>query len=115
IYAPEHIRPRSYDKTKLGSHEDIFPTLYNLALSDTPFVAFGEDLFSPSESYALGASIYASKEGLVYRGEKYNWGQMPKVESKSELKLDNLYRTYRSSLSVADFYLRQLFNASRGK
>ncbi|MCO4755748.1 MAG: LTA synthase family protein, partial [Bacteriovoracaceae bacterium] len=80
IYAPEHIRPRSYDKTKLGSHEDIFPTLYNLALSDTPFVAFGEDLFSPSESYALGASIYASKEGLVYRGEKYNWGQMPKVE-----------------------------------
>ncbi|VVE48891.1 LTA synthase family protein [Pandoraea anhela] len=42
-------------------HRDIFPTLYTLALSDTPYVGFGEPLFGPvppTRRYAVAQQRY---------------------------------------------------------
>jgi len=112
IYAPKSITPKEYNKEKFGSHEDIFPTLYNLTLSDTSFLAFGEDLLSPSDSFALGTSVYAGKSGLVLGGQIYKWSEAPLVEGKSDVAVPVLNRVYRSSLSVSDFYLRHKFSES---
>jgi len=38
---PESYRPASIDDTRFGSHEDIFPTLFNLALSDQRYIKLG--------------------------------------------------------------------------
>lgn len=109
IYAPEKLRPGAFDKNKFGSHEDMFPTLYHLTLSDTPFIAFGENLLGNGPSYAIGGHAYAGEEGLVYKGQSYDWdGGAPKVGEKSLEKFDGLRKVYRSSISVADFFLRQL-------
>lgn len=109
IYAPKEIAPKNYEPNKLGSHEDIFPTLYYLSLSDTPFVAFGENLFSDVKSYAIGANIYAGDDGVVYKGKNYVWKEKPYTGEKSESDLNQESKVYRSSVSVADFFLRQAF------
>lgn len=115
IYVPKDIAPKTYTPNKFGSHEDIFPTLYNLTLSDTPFLAFGEDLLSPSESFALGTSVYAGEKGLVLGGQIFNWSKAPLVKSKGDRPIGRLEKIYRSSLSISDFYLRHRFNESLGR
>lgn len=111
IYAPESLRPKSYDSEKFGSHEDIFPTLYHMTLSDAPFIAFGENLLSPVESYAIGSNVYAGKDGVVYKGQGFRWKEAPYVGEKSADALENLRKVYRSSVSVADFYLKRLYQS----
>lgn len=114
IYAPEDIRPKSYNKAKFGSHEDIFPTLYHLTLSDTEFVAFGDNLLGEAPSYSIGRDLFAGEEGLVYKGQSYEWKQAPNTGSKSAKSLNDLRKVYRSSISVSDFFLRHLLESGRG-
>ncbi len=58
IYVPDSLRPEAAETARFGSHEDIFPTLYNLTLSDAPFIAFGENLLEArNKSYALGGAM----------------------------------------------------------
>ena len=107
IYLPELLR-REVDLGKVGSHEDIMTTLYNLTLSNTEYLSFGENLFSPSESYAINQKLYASSKGVVYNGRDYKWDKMPLIEKEpSKTYLNNLRRHYRSSLTVSDYFLRK--------
>lgn len=47
FYVPAAYRPAmAPDLYRYAGHRDIFPTLYNLALSDTRYPAFGENLFA---------------------------------------------------------------------
>jgi phosphoglycerol transferase MdoB-like AlkP superfamily enzyme len=48
FYVPQAYRPVSLpDLDRYSGHRDIFPTLYNLALSDAVYPAYGENLFAP--------------------------------------------------------------------
>lgn len=48
FYVPEAYRPAGLpDLDRYSGHRDIFPTLYNLALSDAVYPAYGENLFAP--------------------------------------------------------------------
>ena len=45
IYLPEYLKPKELiDTTLASSHKDIFPTLYNLTLSDINYTAIGTNL-----------------------------------------------------------------------
>ncbi|WP_392566144.1 LTA synthase family protein [Utexia brackfieldae] len=45
LYVPTAYQYHTvYDKNRIGSHKDIFPTLYGLALSDTPYYQTGCNL-----------------------------------------------------------------------
>ncbi|CAB3659940.1 LTA synthase family protein [Achromobacter pestifer] len=47
LYVPPSYRARStYDPTRVGSHKDIFPTLYQLSLPDTPYYRTGCNLLA---------------------------------------------------------------------
>jgi len=47
IYLPEYLKPKEIIDTALASsHKDIFPTLYNLTLSDTKYTAIGTNLLN---------------------------------------------------------------------
>ncbi|CAH0534683.1 hypothetical protein VST7929_02633 [Vibrio stylophorae] len=46
LYVPKPIlasRAYGYDNKRIGSHRDIFPTLYNVSLSDADYVSLGGD------------------------------------------------------------------------
>lgn len=47
LYVPEAYRAgRYFDPSRVGSHKDIFPTLYHLSLSDTAYYRTGCDLLA---------------------------------------------------------------------
>lgn len=108
VYLPEDLKIQNVDLNKVGSHEDIMTTLYNVSLSDTDYLSFGENLFSPSESYAINQKIYASSRGVVYKNKDFEWNGIPLInENSSEPFLNNLRRHYRSSLTVSDYFLQR--------
>jgi phosphoglycerol transferase MdoB-like AlkP superfamily enzyme len=111
FFIPKSISIENFDDTKVGSHEDIMRTLYNITLSDSEYLSFGEDLFSSEESFALNGHIYASKEGVVYKDKDYSWTQLPLVDTKKTVqKFEALRRRYRSTMTISDFYLETLYS-----
>ncbi|MCX2717508.1 LTA synthase family protein [Helicobacter sp. MIT 21-1697] len=81
LYVPQdyahHIH---YDPTRVGSHKDILPTLYELSLSNTQYMSLGgrnilakED----NEKYAFGynASVWIDREGIypILSDVGYKW------------------------------------------
>lgn len=120
LYIPEKLRPASDDnsyKKKFGSHEDMMPTLYNLSLSKTKYIAFGRDLFGDNASYALNGNIYAGEKGLYYKNKFYNWQKnttLLDLENNSS-PLKELERYFKSTLTVADFYLRDRYEKNSKK
>jgi len=72
-----------------GSHVDIFPTLYDLSLSEASFYAFGNSLLrkTPETSYAWYAnSLGLFSNGVTSNNKRYEWDEsdlMLKPDSKS--------------------------------
>lgn len=118
FYIPKQLRPSQYDSAKLASHEDIMSTIYNLSLSDSEYLSFGEDLFSAEKSFAINSVIYASDEGLSYKGKKYNWGReiplvgAPIPANPTHSLLKELERRFRSTMTIADYYLEESLQKS---
>ena len=116
FYIPKDLRPKNVDLNKVGSHKDIATTLYELSLSDVEYLSFGVDLFGPNKPYAFNNNLYASSEGVVYKNQSYKWGDFPLIEQKkSSEKFEELRKTYRSTLTIADYYLRMLYENQKKK
>ncbi len=58
MYIPEAYKPTFYDKNILAAHKDIFPTLFNLSLSDQKYVYSGDNLFSAKKGYRFAVNEY---------------------------------------------------------
>ncbi len=57
------------DIDKFGSHKDIFPTLFNLSLSEAAYLKTGNDLFSDNnETFYYGVS-YDNRKSLAFNKE----------------------------------------------
>ncbi len=116
FYFPEELKPTSFNENKVASHEDIMTTVYNRSLSQTKYLSFGEDLFATENPVAINGTVVAAKEGVWYRNKYYSWGEGFKIKSNptiSKEASDRLSKRYRSTVTVADFYLRYLFNQTR--
>jgi phosphoglycerol transferase MdoB-like AlkP superfamily enzyme len=112
IYVPEELKPGIYDKQKFGSHEDIMPTLYNLSLSKTSYLAFGRDLFGYHPSYSLNGGIYAGSEGMFHNGKYYKWKKNSTMINLDENidPISDLTSYWKSTLTVADYFLRDTWS-----
>jgi hypothetical protein len=89
-------------------------TLYNISLSDTEYISFGEDLFSNEKSYAMNTAIYAGESGVVYKNSEYNWGMIPRVMPKKlKKKFEFLRKRFRSTVTVSDYFLESQFKESK--
>ncbi|MCS7484982.1 LTA synthase family protein [Marinomonas arctica] len=84
LYVPQDILDNTdwkYDANRVGSHKDIFPTLYNLSLSDTSYQAIaGRNMLAPTddESRAFGynVTLWIDKNGAYPMSGKaafYPW------------------------------------------
>lgn len=111
LYIPKTLKDNiDFDPSKIISHEDIMTTLYNLSLSDVEYTSFGENVFSQGRTSAMGARIYASDSGVIYRGKKYLWDKVPYTKiAPKDANLEELEKHYKSRLSVADFFLRMSY------
>ncbi len=110
LYLPNDLRLKEVNLLKVGSHEDIMTTLYNVSLSDTSYFSFGENLLTQSQGYAINYEVYASSKGLVFEDQDYEWSEIPLNKSTAKpLYLKSLRRQYRSTLSIVDFYLKNMY------
>ncbi len=106
--------PHSYDPQRIGSHRDIFPTLYNLSLSDQDYISLGgENILSPqgvsnwgynaTRSINTYGAFSSSGSGVFHPWDRKNV-LFSEAQPESELKFDADWgKDYRQ---LQDYYLR---------
>ena len=81
---PETIRshvPWKYDPSRVGSHKDIFPTIYHYSLADTPYLAIaGRNMLAPvddeSRAFGYNMAMFIDSRGAYPVGKRavfYPW------------------------------------------
>ena len=110
ISLPEVLRPKTFDKDAFGSHEDIFPTLYHLTLSNANYIKLGENLLT-ADSFALNSTgLVANKAGAFHHGQFWKWKDLEKqilepTTESSELAI--LKKKAEAQISLTDLYLKE--------
>ena len=97
LYVPKEIKEKlgKIDTKLYGSHKDIFPTLYNLTLSDTTYKAIGSNLLNKSEPH-MGFN-----GSMVVSSEK----ETAKLQSLSEKSKSDLKNYYKATLAVEQYLI----------
>jgi phosphoglycerol transferase MdoB-like AlkP superfamily enzyme len=117
LHVPAAYLPAApVDRSVFGSHSDVMPTLYRLALSDRPYVAVGTDLFDPSRPHvAMNASGLAlSAEGGVLsdasgtRGFRWSPSRPGRLEpAPVNDRLARIETFHRAAEVVAEYVIRE--------
>ncbi|WP_430613652.1 LTA synthase family protein [Flavobacterium sp. JP2137] len=117
MYVPDAYKPAAYDRTVLASHKDIFPTLFNLSLSDQSYVYSGDNLFSAKKGYRFAINEYnymADSIGAIfYDNDKmyyYQWADRSRKALKGSdplgehaLYMNRKFKAYKM-LQTAKIY-----------
>lgn len=75
LYIPKDLQDNIYyDKDRVGSHKDIFPTLYALSLNNVKYLSVGRRnmLARPSDEkleFGINDAVWIDKKG-IYSGGK---------------------------------------------
>jgi phosphoglycerol transferase MdoB-like AlkP superfamily enzyme len=88
LYIPKKFdKLKSIDKNIVGSHNDIFPTLYNLALSNTSYYSFGTSLMQKNiDSFGWNEQDqYIFYNGVSDTKHLYSWDNNLTLNSKDKI------------------------------
>lgn len=110
ISAPERLRPQNADLSRFGSHEDIFPTLYHLTLSDVDYVKLGENLLGEDSIAVNSTGLVANKSGAFHHNSYWTWktdGSLRLEPAKETPELLRLKKHYQGLIGITDAYLRE--------
>ena len=97
LYLPPYIKAdKVFDRSLASSHKDIFPTLYNLTLSQSSYIAIGSDLLDKSLLHCgfNDAGVIMAQEG----GFEYK-----KAITKEQMRCQE---QYRASLAVTEYLIQ---------
>ena len=114
MYVPEELKKSlKIDTDIYGSHKDIFPTIFNLVLSDAEYINSGSNLFSDHKKNYYGVSnngYVICKEGAIRIGEKsryYSWDNSKTMKlEKDSSKVSNLKniekkaKAYKAAITI---------------
>ncbi|MCT7579372.1 LTA synthase family protein [Aliarcobacter butzleri] len=96
FYLPKKLKDKlDIDTTFAGSQKDIFPTLYNLTLKDTKYLAIGNNLFDKTQvHYGFNGSM------IVNSGS-----EVRKLNGLKEFTEDEIENYYKASLAITEYLL----------
>jgi phosphoglycerol transferase MdoB-like AlkP superfamily enzyme len=97
LYLPKYLMPKTpIDVTLASSHKDIFPTLYNLTLSDANYTAIGTNLLDKKHIHCgfNDAGVIMSKDGAFKLGKA-------KTAAQKECQ-----QYYKASLAVTEYLIK---------
>jgi phosphoglycerol transferase MdoB-like AlkP superfamily enzyme len=109
IRLPEAYKPANVDVQKFGSHEDIFPTLYNLTLSDQTYTKLGQDMLTEHSDAINSSGIFANKAGAYHNGKYWKWASLEEqilVETSETPELLQLRRKAGGLIGLTDSFLK---------
>lgn len=110
ISVPERLRPKNVDQNNFGSHEDIFPTLYPLTLSEAQYLKLGEDLINEPGVAQNNSGIYANQRGAFHHNSFWRWktDAFQILEATPEsIELVSLKKQAESKIGLTDFYIKE--------
>ncbi|MGX3045071.1 LTA synthase family protein [Helicobacter sp. T3_23-1056] len=102
IYIPKEVqdslarsgRAIDYDPLRVGSHKDIFPSIFELFLDSAQYFSLGgrnilgktgaQNDFDKYE-FGINAGIWADREGIYYNGSLFRWKNNAKYTSLRDL------------------------------
>ncbi len=117
LYVPEKYKPtHAVDTKRFGSHKDIFPTIFNLALSNATYLNTGANLLSNGKDNNFGVYCFdmsMSSSGCVdFQGSRlsYQWETdstkiLLPLGSQSNAKLDSLYLNARAYIASMKYFI----------
>ncbi|MEV9499887.1 Phosphoglycerol transferase I [bioreactor metagenome] len=96
FYLPKKLKDKlDINTTFAGSQKDIFPTLYNLTLKDTKYLAIGSNLFDKTQvHYGFNGSMIVNSGSAVR-----------KLNSLKEFTEDEIENYYKASLAITEHLL----------
>ncbi|MBC7913200.1 MAG: sulfatase-like hydrolase/transferase [Pyrinomonadaceae bacterium] len=124
MYVPEKYKSNSEtDLSRFGSHKDIFPTIFNLALSNAKYYSLGNNLLDSklqTEDHYYGMNIgsataFSANAAVNYSSSTafYNWKDKDsKVLAKisKSAKAEQLLKRSRSNYALSMFYILDQIN-----
>jgi len=110
ISLPDAYRPSNVNLDRFGSHEDIFPSLYSLALPGIQYTKLGENIFEENSHAMNSSGLVANEEGAYHHGSFWKWKDKkaqileasPETPELAKLKLHQ-----QGLISVTDLYLKE--------
>ncbi len=118
MYVPEKYRPKQpIDTTVFSSHKDIFPTIFNLALSDATYLRSGNNLFdvASTDSFAINNyNVAMNKEGAVliqgnnlyYKWKNGNGAALEPTNLKETPGLETLLKKANAYTASMNYYIQ---------
>ena len=116
LYVPEAGIPKNTEKAKLvkrfGSHMDIFPTLFELSLSQAEHFSFGHSLWkdtAPQHAFHF-SRLALGPEGAVLaekNPEYFKWSSTDPLKlepTEPDAQLQILHRRYKSMMGLLDYF-----------
>jgi hypothetical protein len=115
VYLPERYKPEGEVNTRMfGSHKDIFPTIFNLSLSNVSYLNTGNNMFSDESIYDFGVYNYYfaigsagcvdfQQDPLYYSWEDDSYSNLTLLGQNHNSGLDSLYlkaRAYTASMNI---------------
>lgn len=100
FYIPEKYKPQFFNPNIMVSHKDIFPTIFNLSLSNQKYIYSGDDMFKNTTKHRFavyGYSTIADSIGLVTTENTplyYTW----KDKEKRTLETNNIASPHAQTL-----------------
>lgn len=108
IYAPDKIRPKNFDPNNFGSHEDIFPTLYHVTLSDQKYIKLGENLFVEKGTAVNSSGLIANKAGAYHHKKFWKWKDLKnQILEETDEEIPGLVPHHSGLISITDLYLKE--------
>ena len=110
LTVPDRLRPQSYNSQNFGSHEDIFPTLYNLTLSNQDYIKLGDDLINEDGIAQNSSGIMANYSGAYHTGSFWMWkslDDMTLIKSEETLERVKMKTRAESLIGLTDLYLKE--------
>jgi phosphoglycerol transferase MdoB-like AlkP superfamily enzyme len=118
IYIPEKYRRGIYNPQRFGSHKDIFPTIFNLALSKTTYLKTGNNMFSSDKTtdfFSLNdGTVGMNQYGCVMMSEKplfYTWvsggKSLEPLIFTHPRELDDLAKKIKSTDAAITYYIQK--------
>lgn len=109
ISVPANMK-KNVDLSHFGSHEDIFPTLYNLTLSDQTYIGLGEDIIAASGTAQNSSGLYAAPEGAFHHGKFWRWKDKTSLlleETPETPELSAMKQRAKGLIAITDRYLKE--------
>lgn len=111
LYIPKDLQDNIYyDKNRIGSHKDIFPTLYALSLSNVKYLSVGGKnmLAKPSDEkleFGINDAVWIDKKG-VYSGTQgyYFENNHTLKDTNKAFELDKYHKNFTQFYKELNFY-----------